>query len=298
MFSNFSFSNNEKKYTQLEYVNLWKEIAIQQMNAYKIPASITLAQAILESGNGNSLLALEANNHFGLKCSNWNGETFHKNDDKDAECFRKYKQAKDSYEDHSIFLKSRKTYSNLFTLELKDYKSWANGLKEAGYASNPKYPQLLISLIEKLELYELDKSYLDYEKHNFFKTDITEQNRKKNMILNTHKVQFHKNKIKYIVAKKGDTYYRISKEFGLGMWQLYKYNDFGEKKDYLIVGDIIYLDPKKRKSKSNKIFEVKEEMNLIAISQLEGIKVKQLKKMNNLHSEETILPKGTKINLK
>jgi hypothetical protein len=300
LIANFSFSNTdtEKKYTQEEYVNLWKDIAIQQMNEFKIPASITLAQAILESGYGNSLLAQKANNHFGIKCSDWNGETFHKDDNKEGECFRKYKQAKQSYEDHSKFLTTRTRYADLFKLEISDYKSWAKGLKDAGYATNPKYPQLLISLIEKLELDKLDKNYLNPKQNEISKKDKAEKNVVNTLMSNTHEVKIHKNNLKYIVAKKGDTYYRISKEFGMGMWQLYKYNDFGDKKDYLVEGDIIYLQAKKRKSKSSKVFEVKEEMNLRMIAQIEGIKVQRLMKMNQVNSEDTILAKGSKINLK
>ncbi len=147
--SNLPFANVEKKYTQQEYVSLWKETAIKQMNQYKIPASITLAQGILESGNGNSDLAQEANNHFGIKCSDWKGETFHKDDDQKNECFRKYSEAKQSYEDHSLFLTSKTRYAALFTLENSDYKAWAKGLKDAGYATNPKYPELLIEIINQ-----------------------------------------------------------------------------------------------------------------------------------------------------
>lgn len=293
--SNLLFANVEKKYTQQEYVSLWKETAIKQMNQYKIPASITLAQGILESGNGNSDLAQQANNHFGIKCSDWKGETFHKDDDQKNECFRKYTEAKQSYEDHSLFLSSKTRYAALFTLESSDYKAWAKGLKDAGYATNPKYPELLIEIIERLKLNEFDNSSLATSET---KKEV-EAKLVKSIMANTHTVEKHKNSnIKFIVAKKGDTYYRISKEFQMGLWQLYKYNEFGDKKDYLEEGDIIYLEQKKRKSKAKASFEAKEDMSLRIISQKEGIKVQRLMKMNNISSPDEIIKKGKKIALK
>jgi len=138
------------------YIEQFKNIAIQEMNANGIPASITLAQGLLESGNGKSDLAVQANNHFGIKCAgDWTGKTILKNDDTENECFRVYKTPEDSYKDHSEFLK-RKRYAALFQLDKNDYKSWAKGLKEAGYATNPKYPDLLIGLIERYQLNRFD----------------------------------------------------------------------------------------------------------------------------------------------
>jgi len=139
------------------YIQKWKKECVEQMEKYGIPASITMAQGILESASGDSDLAIKANNHFGIKChKDWTGKKFYKDDDKKNECFRVYDNAEASFEDHSIFLK-RDRYASLFLLDVKDYKGWANGLKQCGYATNPKYPQLLISLIEKHKLYELDQ---------------------------------------------------------------------------------------------------------------------------------------------
>lgn len=138
------------------YIEQFKNIAIQEMNANGIPASITLAQGLLESGNGKSELAVQANNHFGIKCAgDWTGKSILKDDDTKNECFRVYKTAEESYKDHSEFLK-RKRYASLFQLDKNDYKSWAKGLKEAGYATNPKYPDLLIGLIERYQLNRFD----------------------------------------------------------------------------------------------------------------------------------------------
>lgn len=290
------FANVEKKYTQQEYISMWKETAVKQMNLHKIPASITLAQGILESGNGNSDLAQQANNHFGIKCADWKGETFHKDDDQKAECFRKYDEAKQSYEDHSTFLKGKTRYAKLFTFDITDYKSWAKGLKEAGYATNPKYPEQLIEIIERLKLNEFDNNNLISPATDNKKE--VEGNVVKTITANTHTVQKHKNNIKFIVAKKGDTYYRISKELKISLWELYKYNEFGDKKDYLEEGDIIFLEAKKRKSSNNKIFEAKEDLSLRIISQKEGIKVQRLMKMNDISNPDEIIKKGRKLTLK
>ncbi len=139
-----------------EYIAAYKRIARKEMKHHGVPASITLAQGILESNSGNSKLARKAHNHFGVKCtSDWNGRTFHADDDKPNECFRRYRYAAKSFHDHTEFLK-RKRYEALFELDRDDYKGWAHGLKKAGYATNPKYPQLLINLIEKHKLYKYD----------------------------------------------------------------------------------------------------------------------------------------------
>jgi flagellum-specific peptidoglycan hydrolase FlgJ len=139
------FAQTAKKITREEYVEMYKDIALQEMIEYKIPASITLAQGILESGSGNSRLAKEAKNHFGIKChKGWEGEFIRMTDDAPNECFRKYKNAYDSYKDHSFFLSQRGRYSFLFDLEITDYKGWARGLKKAGYATNPRYATLQI----------------------------------------------------------------------------------------------------------------------------------------------------------
>tara|TARA_B110000263_G_scaffold243246_1_gene249730 strand:- start:6847 stop:7725 length:879 start_codon:yes stop_codon:yes gene_type:complete len=141
-----------------DYINKYKDIAIEEMNIYKIPASITLSQGILESSNGESFIAKNANNHFGIKChSSWKGEKIYYDDDIDDECFRKYDDYKDSYRDHSLFLANSERYSSLFKLPIKNYKSWAKGLKRAGYATNPKYAALLIDIIKRYNLNDLDK---------------------------------------------------------------------------------------------------------------------------------------------
>src|SRR6056297_2259144 len=162
MLSNLVFSHGDKgeRNTRSAYISTWKDEAIKQMREHGIPASITLAQAILESGDGNSELARKANNHFGIKCHGWQGQKTYHDDDKRQECFRKYRNANQSFEDHSDFLKKSR-YAFLFDYEVTDYKSWAKGLKRAGYATNPKYPALLIRIIEENGLAEFDKQALD-----------------------------------------------------------------------------------------------------------------------------------------
>ena len=144
-----------------EYIDQYAKIAVLEMKKHKIPASITLAQGILESGSGKGRLAVEANNHFGIKCHDWNGKKIYHDDDRRQECFRKYKHAESSYEDHSEFLTTRGRYANLFTLRDGDYKAWAKGLKAAGYATDRQYPDKLISLIERYELYKYDAMVLN-----------------------------------------------------------------------------------------------------------------------------------------
>lgn len=153
-----------KSFTTLSYIEQFKGVAIEEMNKYGIPASITLAQGIIESGSGNSSLAKYANNHFGIKCtSEWKGKAYYKDDDQANDCFRVYKDARESYKDHSEFLK-RKRYSFLFELDKNDYKNWAYGLKQAGYATNPKYPDLLINVIDKYQLYQYDQPESEKDK--------------------------------------------------------------------------------------------------------------------------------------
>lgn len=293
---NFAFSF-DNKISQQEYISLWKDVAIQQMHNYKIPASITLAQAILESANGNSELANKANNHFGIKCSDWKGDSYLKDDNKKNECFRKYKHAKESFEDHSLFLKNRSRYSFLFTYEQNDFKSWAKGLKQAGYATNPNYPKLLIDLIEKYNLQQFDGK----STNTSFSTNSISGNKTNKIILNSsekHKVQKHSNDINYVLAKKGDTFYRLSKELNISLKQLYKYNEFGDKKDCLEEGEIVYIEAKKRKSSTKNAITLKEETTLRLVSQTEGIKLKKLLKYNQIELADAKLKKGTKVYLK
>ena len=306
------------KMTQTDYVSMWSNVAVEHMLTYRIPASITLAQGLLESANGNSPLATEANNHFGIKCSDWTGDKIYFDDDAKGECFRKYPSATDSYNDHSLFLTKKPRYASLFQLPVDDYKSWAKGLKKAGYATHPQYAEKLIDLIERLKLYEYDdKTAPDNKgteilannaKESASKSKSKEAGSKPVSSMNidesclkyeTHNVKENKNEVKYIVARTGDTYYKIAKEYDLAMWQMYKYNDFVEKKDMLEAGDIVYIEPKRNRSRCKDVtYTATKEISLIEISQAEGIKLKKLVKMNGFTSGKVIVQKGQKILLR
>lgn len=281
--------SEEKTYSRQEYIEMWKEEAIRQMYLYKIPASITLAQGILESGDGNSMLARKANNHFGIKCNNWEGETVFKDDDKKNECFRKYRNAQDSYKDHSEFLAKKERYSRLFTLRLTDYKGWAKGLRECGYATNPKYAELLIQLIEDNQLYEYDQYQYEPEPVvvSTQKPNVNSSESPSSTIINAattpvkeEVLVISENRVKYTVAKEGDTFYKIAREHHLGLWQIYQYNDLG-KDNVLMAGDVVYLQPKKNKAKTE-FHTVRKGESMRDISQQYGIKLKKLHKKNQM----------------
>jgi LysM repeat protein len=274
--------------TTEEYIEEYKHIAIREMKKFKIPASITLAQGILESGSGNSRLAVSGNNHFGIKChQDWKGKKIYEDDDEKHECFRKYKRAEDSYNDHSAFLTQRGRYSFLFEYGTADYKKWAYGLKKAGYATNPKYPQLLIRLIEKYNLNQYDKKGGGKTKKNLEKPGevfpFPDESSFKKAYLNSENRQvFENNKTKLILVKQGDTFNKIAAEFEIYSWQLFKYNEV-DKKHTLQVGEIVYLEKKNRKAeKKYKFHRVKQGENMRKISQIYGIRLKRLYKMNNM----------------
>lgn len=281
----------ERRVSRNEYIEEWKDEAIRQMLENGIPASITLAQGILESADGNSALARYANNHFGIKCHGWKGATFYQDDDKADECFRKYYNAGDSYNDHSAFLSTRGRYSFLFELKVTDYKGWARGLKKAGYATNPKYPQLLIALIEQHKLYEYDKiEKMPRRKPQQENNEITYLPKVE------HVVKVHDNNIKYVIIKKGDSLYKLAKEFNIDLRLLYKYNDLN-KKDIIRPGDVIYLQAKRKKSKKKKYHVVKDGDTMRSISQKYGVKMKALYKKNNMiQGTEPVV--GQKLSLK
>lgn len=289
----------ENKTTKEEYINLYKDIALEEMNLYSIPASITLAQGILESGHGNSRLATKANNHFGIKChKGWTGKTFHMDDDEENECFRKYKSPYDSFKDHSIFLSTRSRYASLFDLKITDYKGWAQGLKKAGYATNPKYPQLLIKIIEDYELYQFDKQYNQeiasryrpkVEKEVTTRYEKVEVEDFKAITIGAANREIYiNNDVKFIFAKKDDTFTTIAKDFNIYSWQVYSYNNMS-KKDQLLKGQIVYLEAKKKKGA--KPFHIVQPGETIAdISQLYAVKIKKICKYNTLDEKAVLFP--------
>ena len=290
-----SQANAHVKLSKSDYIDQWKSEAIQQMKEHNIPASITLAQGILESASGNSSLAVNGKNHFGIKCHGWTGEKMYMDDDAKGECFRVYDSAGDSYEDHSLFLNKYDRYAFLFDIEMTNYKDWAKGLRKAGYATNPQYPQLLIKLIEDLELSQYDQGGLI--------PSIVAQPElvaSRTMSSNKHEVSIQGKRTKFIVVKKGDTFYKISQEFGLTLSQLYRYNDFDSNKDFLEEGDKIYLKPKRDGGlfKKKKEITIKEETSINQLSQEYGIKANSIARMNGFTDKNVVLPVGEKVTLR
>ena len=266
-----------------EYIKKYRDIAVEEMKKYHIPASITLAQGLLESGAGQSTLARKSNNHFGIKCgSDWKGKSVRHDDDERNECFRAYKHPKQSYEDHSKFLVSRPRYASLFKLKITDYKGWARGLKKAGYATNPRYAEQLIGIIE---LYDLDK----YDKKGGLKWMKENPNPHQPYIANG---------LVYIVVRSGDTWKSISKEFDISRKKLRKYNDLYKGYE-LKVGDILYLEKKNRRADKEHIVHVlRAGESMYSISQKYGIRLKRLYKLNKMSEDESTPEVGTILRLR
>lgn len=285
--SNGVLAQKAKRNTPAEYIKAYKDIAIKEMHRSGIPASITLAQGMLESENGNSSLATEGNNHFGIKCHDWKGKMIYHDDDSRNECFRKYNTADESFKDHTEFLRGKSRYSFLFDYASTDYKKWAHGLKKAGYATNPKYPQLLIKLVEDNKLYTydqevfIDKPSLSRPKKQHKRTPAQDDNF--TFSLASHEI-FERNRIQYIVVKDGDTFSKLTAELELMRWELPKYNDLTPDSG-LRAGDILYIQPKRnRAARGHDTHVVKKGETVRYISQLYGVKLLRIYKMNCLET--------------
>jgi len=269
----------QKQLTPEEYIEKYKDDAIKEMYLHKVPACITLAQGMLESGNGNSALCRNANNHFGIKCHNeWSGETYTMDDDSKNECFRKYENVLDSYSDHSLFLFSRSRYSNLFDLKISDYKGWCNGLKAAGYATDPSYPERLINLIEKHNLQNLN-TFDQTPKRKLPAEEIIEPKMAIREIYRFNHIQF-------IIAKENDSFFKIAHDFNLELNEILSFNDLS-KTDKLFYGQKIYIQKKRRKA-LEPYHVVEKNETLKSISQLHGIRLSMLCKKNKLKSEDNL----------
>jgi hypothetical protein len=251
-------------------------------------------------------LAKKANNHFGIKChKGWKGKTYHMDDDKKHECFRKYKDPEESYRDHSQFLLTRDRYDFLFLLEVTDYKSWARGLKKAGYATNPRYADLLIRIIEENELFLFDEEeailqqplagtqYLMEEDTSYSIGSPVEPVQVGNGVNNRE--IWENNKVKFIYAREGDTWFSLAQEFEIYGWQIRKYNDL-EKNDEIQPGETIYLERKRNKS-SRENHVVRKGENMRNISQRYGVKLNVLYRRNALDRGK-VVPPGSVIKLK
>lgn len=293
--------NMAQNQNYINYINKYYPLAVENMYKYRIPASITLAQGLLESNAGTSQLALKANNHFGIKCGGtWSGPSMAFDDDAPGECFRSYNSPEASYYDHSIFLTTRSRYAFLFDYPTTDYKNWAKGLKKAGYATNPAYANTLISLIERYNLdrydnYVLGKKYeLGYNgvKHETQLEKKFEVNLKHRILMN--------NGLYYVVGKAGDTFESLGKELDISPKKLIKYNELF--KGYVIkAGDILYLGEKKKKADkklAEKYHVVNPGESIYTIAQKYGIRMKDLYKLNNADPQYFAAKEGAMIRIR
>lgn len=289
------------------YIQTYKDIAVSEMNRTGIPASITLAQGMIESDAGRSTLAREANNHFGIKCHNdWSGPKVYHDDDRRNDCFRKYAKPEDSFYDHSDFLKTGSRYSFLFNLPSTDYKAWAHGLKKAGYATNPDYDNMLIRKIEEENLHYYDTEHKTAQVEQMKQEPVREIPAVRdtgrhtvpvspvnvnNVVVVVHASRVMENNgLRYIIVRDGDEREKIEDEFQLLRWELPRYNDIG--KDFtLSPGQILYLQAKKDKAEPGKEFYTTVDGdNMYQISQRYGIKLKSLYRMNRMQEESEPAP--------
>ena len=279
--------HGQTRITRDEYIKKYQNTARSLMERYGVPASIIMAQGILESGNGNSTLARTANNHFGIKChSSWKGPRVYHDDDAIGECFRKYRSADKSFQDHSEFLRGHRRYAFLFDLAPTDYKGWAHGLRQAGYATDPQYAQKLIRIIEESQLFLLDRGVeIRIESPTKGTGELVDPESYKIDIYGTRNI-YTRNRIQYIIAKEGDTYQSLTKELEMMPWQLAKYNEI-ERNARIVPGQEIYIQPKRWRAERNHPLHVVEEgETMYDISQTYGVKLKWLYKRNRMEQGE------------
>lgn len=293
--------NNGQPITRQQYIEMYKPLAMQKMQDFGIPASIALAQAIVESGNGNSVLARNANNHFGIKCHEWTGPTYRWDDDEKNECFRKYATVEESYYDHSLFLTRRPRYAKLFELDITDYHGWAHGLKNAGYATNPQYPQMLIRMIEENRLYEIDQEVLHgpvlaeipeekFDDHVYTSPDYTEFAPGPN-----NRTIFLNNRRIFVFARPDDTYFKIANDFNMHLAKLCRINDV-DLGSHLKEGSLVFLEAKRGRSKAPAHVAAPGE-TMHDIAQHYGIRLRNLYRHNNMVEGSQPFP-GQTIKLK
>jgi LysM repeat protein len=279
----WSLSIAQTKMTQEDYINKYFSLAVEEMNRYKIPASITLAQGLIETESGNSLLATKANNHFGIKCkAEWTGPTFIKDDDTKNECFRAYSAVEESYRDHSLFL-LKPRYSKLFSYDMTDYRSWAYGLKEAGYATNPNYPAMLIKYIEELKLFQFDKFGMDKKPEPQIKSaEPAKPNLSEEELIILRKQLA--NNIDLVIVNENFDIYKVASLRKLPVNVLMEFNDV-EGEQTMRQGQNFFLNKKEKINAKGKHIVLLGE-SLYDISQIYGVSLKQLRKYNKLESWE------------
>lgn len=285
-----------------DYIDTYKELAISEMQRTGVPAAIKLAQGIHESQAGKSKLVSASNNHFGIKCkSNWKGETVSHDDDTRGECFRKYPSAEDSYKDHSDFLKNNQRYAFLFQLDPADYKKWANGLKEAGYATNPNYPEALIKLIEDYHLQDysilaLQRNPVLQNEKNSRTANIEEnKDRRSSNLITYPEGEFKINETKVVFARKGTVFLSLAQQYNLALIRIFEFNELPEM-EILDKDRLIYLQRKRRTGASD-YYIVQPGETLHSIAQAQGIRMESIRELNQLKQDEEPMP-GEKLYLK
>jgi LysM repeat protein len=273
---NIVMAQSSDKMTRSQYFDSYKEMAIHEMHRSGVPASITLAQGALESGDGNSRLARNANNHFGIKChEDWNGRKVYEDDDAKNECFRKYQSVEESYRDHSDYLKTKTRYAFLFELDITNYKGWARGLKKAGYATSPTYAESLVRIIEEFGLQKYDR---EGETAGMARKRVNHRS----ATVSTRNVM-ERNRVKYLLAGAGDTFESITDEFGKLPWEIRQYNDVNSE-DTLVPGQVVFIQPKRNKAEVGKnVHLLKQGETMYTVSQLYAIKLSRLYALNNMN---------------
>jgi len=289
VFSLIAFPQTRKQ-AYLAYIDQYHQVAEKQQKEHKIPASIVLAQGLLESGAGLSSFARESNNHFGIKCNDWAGDKIYHDDDQKGECFRKYEKVLDSYEDHATFLKTRPRYSFLFDLKPTDYEGWAYGLKKAGYATDPAYAFKLISLIEVYDLHRFDLGESASEnKSNTENPTSTDINRGSigSVKAFVNHVLVKVNGVKFVTSLSGDTYAGIADEYRISEERIRSYNEVNSTVE-LKVGTRVFISMKKKKApKECESHKVLPGESLHSISQDYGMKLLSLYKLNKIPLSES-----------
>ncbi len=306
--------------TREEYIDRYKHIAVEQMERYGIPASITMAQGILESDCGNSLLSLRSNNHFGIKCkSNWRGEKVYHDDDAKGECFRAYPSVEASYFDHAEFLDSQPRYDSLFAYASDDYRSWARGLKAAGYATAPDYAQRLVRIIEESQLYLLDRPDgerlyaqrygLSRDPEEWFSSQSSLERPAETsavdpdnyrVTINAHEGYnvYATNGVHYVLAKADDTFENIGRKFRISPRNLRRFNDLKDKKAQPLPGETVYIERKKKRWEGNAQHHIcRDGETAYSIGQSYGIRTRSVEKLNRLKRGEK-LEKNRQIRIK
>lgn len=299
---------------QEEYISRYSQIAVDEMFRSGVPASITLAQGMLESANGLSVLAVKGNNHFGIKCHDWTGSRMFHDDDRKGECFRKYKSPEASFRDHSDFLRYRDRYKFLFDLETTDYKGWAYGLKKAGYATDPAYPKKLINLIETYGLTRFDETdarKINAERKQSRKEErLAKKNARKHIPASPSDLEqskslegrkaaefrfslsrhlYSRNDVAFVYSVEGETYADLARLYNLFLKEILSFNDLDSATE-LTPGTVVYLEPKKKQAAAHIDKYISEgNENLWEISQRYAVKLKSLLKMNGF--SEGYVPK-------